>query len=379
MVLLKRAIGKQIEIPRDTVIVNLPEIKRVGIGDNVTLSYKVKSKKTTELNAKLKVNFDSGRKNLINLERSESDETIYSTIIEDVPESFTFNAQIDDAKTTSLKIIAIERPSIKKISATQNYPKFTKQDSTRHVPGDFTFFPGSEVTINIESSKELTAGNLKFLGIENELPLSISNEDKKKGKALIKIPSKNLSGFSVSLTDTEEMNSKNAAIYKISLLTDLPPEIRITYPKRSEELVTRKARFLIEYEASDRFGVNSINLKYRRNESEVITIPVLVDESGKSQIKDNYEWDLGSLNPSLSEGDQISYWLEAADQNTAGSNISTTEILTLKVVTSDEKRADLLGRTSDALGSVDEATNDQETLNKDLESIIRKNTPIKKN
>ena len=30
--------------------------------------YKNKSKKTTELNAKLKVNFDSGRKNLINLE-----------------------------------------------------------------------------------------------------------------------------------------------------------------------------------------------------------------------------------------------------------------------------------------------------------------------
>ena len=49
------------------------------------------------------------------------------------------------------------------------------------------------------------------------------------------------------------------------------------------------------------------------------------------------------------------------------------------MVTPDEKRADLLGRTSDALGSVDEATNDQETLNKDLESIIRKNTPIKKN
>ena len=379
MVLLKRAIGKQIEIPRDTVIVNLPEIKRVGIGDNVTLSYKIKSKKTTELNTKLKVNFDSGRKNLINLERSESDETIYSTIIEDVPESFTFNAQIDDAKTASLKIIAIERPSIIKISATQNYPKFTKQDSTKHVPGDFTFFPGSEVTINIESSKELTTGNLKFLGIENQLPLNISNDDKKKGEALIKIPSKNLSGFSVSLTDTEEMNSRNAAIYKISLLTDLPPEIRITYPKRSEELVTRKARFLIEYEASDRFGVNSINLKYRRNENEVITIPVLVDESGKNQIKDNYEWDLGSLNPSLSEGDQISYWLEASDQNIAGSNISTTEILTLKVVTPDEKRADLLGRTSDALGSVDEATNDQETLNKDLESIIRKNTPIKKN
>ena len=55
------------------------------------------------------------------------------------------------------------------------------------------------------------------------------------------------------------------------------------------------------------------------------------------------------------------------------------EKLILKVVTPEEKRADLLGRTSDALGSVDEATNDQENLNKDLESIIRKTTPNKKN
>ena len=379
VILLKRAFGKKIEIPRDTKIVNFPEIKRVGIGDNVTLSYKIESKKTSQLKANLKINFDSGRKILIQMERNEADENVYSAIIEDVPESFNFSAQIDDAKTISSKIIAIERPSIKQISAIQNYPKFTKQDSTKHVPGDFTFFPGSEVTINIASSKELNTGQVKFLGIENSLPLNINKEDKKKGKAIIKIPSKNLSGFSVSLTDTEEMKSKDAAIYKISLLTDLPPEIRITYPKRSEELVTRKARFLIEYEASDRFGVNSINLKFRRNENEIITIPLLVDELGKTQIKNNYEWDLGSLDPGLKEGDKIDYWLEASDQNIAGSNISSTEFLTLKVVTPDEKRADLLGRTSDALGSVDEATNDQETLNKDLESIIRKNTPNKKN
>ena len=378
-ILVKRALGEQIEIPRDTIIVEEPNILRVGIGDNIQMTFKVKSKKTSELKANLNVDYNSGRKISVPLERTENEPDTYIGTIEDVPESFSFDAQIDDAKTKTSSVTAIERPTIKNISATQVYPEFTKQSPTNHVPGDFTFFPGSEVTINIESSKDLDSGNLKFLGLDNQMPLSVNEANKKEGVAKIKIPSQSLSGFSVSLTDSEEMDSKNNAIYKISLLTDLPPEIRITYPKRSEELVTRKATLLIKYEAIDRFGVNSINLKYKREENEIVTIPLMKEETAKKQISDSYEWNLGSLKTGLSEGDQIEYWLEASDQNISGLNISSSDKLSLKVVTPEEKRADLLGRTSDALGSVDEATNDQENLNKDLESIIRKNTPNKKN
>ena len=378
-ILVKRALGEQIEIPRDTIIVEEPNILRVGIGDNIQMTFKVKSKKTSELKANLNVDYNSGRKITVPLERTENEPDTYIGTIEDVPESFSFDAKIDDAKTKTSSVTAIERPTIKNISATQVYPEFTKQSPTNHVPGDFTFFPGSEVTINIESSKDLDSGNLKFLGLDNQMPLSVNEANKKEGVAKIKIPSQSLSGFSVSLTDSEEMDSKNNAIYKISLLTDLPPEIRITYPKRSEELVTRKATLLIKYEAIDRFGVNSINLKYKREENEIVTIPLMKEETAKKQISDSYEWNLGSLKTGLSEGDQIEYWLEASDQNISGLNISSSDKLSLKVVTPEEKRADLLGRTSDALGSVDEATNDQENLNKDLESIIRKNTPNKKN
>ena len=378
-ILVKRALGEQIEIPRDTTIIEEPNISKVGIGDNIQMTFKVKSKKNSELKANLNIEYNSGRNVKVSLERTEKEPDTYTGTIEDVPESFSFDAQIDDAKTETLTVTAIERPTIKNISATQVYPEFTKQSPTNHVPGDFTFFPGSEVTINIESSKELDSGNLKFLGLDNQMPLSVNEANKKEGVAKIKIPSQSLSGFSVSLTDSEEMDSKNNAIYKISLLTDLPPEIRITYPKRSEELVTRKATLLIKYEAIDRFGVNSINLKYKREENEIVTIPLMKEEASKKQISDSYNWNLGSLKTGLSEGDQIEYWLEASDQNISGLNISSSEKLSLKVVTPEEKRADLLGRTSDALGSVDEATNDQENLNKDLESIIRKNTPIKKN
>ena len=50
----------------------------------------------------------------------------------------------------------------------------------------------------------------------------------------------------------------------------------------------------------------------------------------------------------------------------------------MRIVTPEEKRADLLGRASDALGTVSEATTDQERLNNDLEKVIRGSSRAKK-
>jgi hypothetical protein len=123
-----------------------------------------------------------------------------------------------------------------------------------------------------------------------------------------------------------------------------------------------------------------VNLRYQRSGSDPSSISITYLKTEPKKISDQFDWDLSSLSPGLTEGDEIEYWLEASDQNTAGPNVGSSERLLLRVVTPEEKRADLLGRTSDVLGSVDEATTDQEILNKDLESIIRKNSenPTKK-
>ena len=372
--LIKRAFGQDIAIPRDTVIVKIPDIKRVGIGDDVTMEFFVESEKNSELKANLMVLYDSNQKVNLVLTQDQSEKGKYSAIIEDVPDSFTYNASIDDARTEDHKITAFERPQIKGLSATQNYPKFTKQEPSEHVPGDFTFFPGSTITLNVSATKKLKSGTVQFVENEKGIPLIIDNANQSAGTATFTVPSSDLSGFSISLTDQDEMESSSNSIYKVTLLSDLAPQIRITYPKRAEELVTRKAKFLIKYEANDRFGIAAVNLRYQKSGSEPASILINDLKSEPKKVSDQFDWDLSSLSPGLAEGDEIEYWLEATDQNTAGPNIGSTERLLLRVVTPEEKRADLLGRTSDALGSVDEATTDQEILNKDLETIIRKNS-----
>ena len=372
--LIGRAFGKEIAIPRDTVIVKIPQIKKVGIGDDVTMEFFVESKKSSELKATLTVQYDSKQKVELNLIRDETENGKYSTIIEDVPESFTYNASIDDARTDDHKITAFERPQIKGLSATQNYPEFTKQDPSEHVPGDFNFFPGSTINLNISATKELKSGTVRFVENEEGIPLIIDKENRSSGTATFMVPSSDLSGFSVSLKDQDEMESSSNSIYKVTLLSDLAPQIRITYPRRAEELVTRKAKFLIKYEANDRFGISAVNLRYQKSGSEPATVPISDLKDEPKKVSSQFDWDLSSLSPGLTEGDEIEYWLEATDQNTAGPNVGSTERLLIRVVTPEEKRADLLGRTSDALGSVDEATTDQEILNRDLETIIRKNS-----
>ena len=83
------------------------------------LSKTRETKKTSELKANLNVDYNSGRKITVPLERTVTEPDTYIGTIEDVPESFSFDAKIDDAKTITSSVTAIERPTIKNISEDQ--------------------------------------------------------------------------------------------------------------------------------------------------------------------------------------------------------------------------------------------------------------------
>ena len=254
------------------------------------MEFFVETKKSSELKGILKIHYSSNQKMNLPLTKDENIDGKYSAIIEDVPESFTYNASIDDARTEDYKVIALERPQIKGLTATQKYPEFTKQESSQHVPGDFTFFPGSTVTLNISSTKELKSGAIRFIEEDKGTPLIIDSANKSAGSVTFTVPSNDLSGFSISLTDQDEMKSSSNSIYKVTLLSDLARQIRITYPKRTEELVTRKAKFLIKYEANDRFGIATVNLRYQRSGSDPTSISITDLKTEPKKISDQYQF-----------------------------------------------------------------------------------------
>jgi hypothetical protein len=171
------------------------------------------------------------------------------------------------------------------------------------------------------------------------------------------------------------MESRDSAVYRVDVIPDKAPVARLTYPDRKEELITRQATMLIGFEASDDFEIARVRLKYKidtvDNGAEKV-VELDLDEPHPQRVRRRYEWEIGAMAPLLSEGSVIEYWIEAEDNNNVtGPGLGRTEHQLARVVSEAEKRADLLNRAGDYLGSISDVAADQEKLNQNLGLIIR--------
>ena len=362
--LVQRVFLQDIAIPRDTQIVSTTGDQKIGIGDQLIIEATAEG--VLPEDGTLRVKFASGRKLDYTLTKTEANK--YSVEIEDVPESFTYQIRINDARSGGHQISAFARPEIESVSATQMYPDYTGIEPTEHQPGDFYLFPASEFTLKLATTKPLARATLRLIGLDTEIPI-----DPATNSATFEVPSENLTGFSITMTDTDGMDAKEPAVYRAELLGDEPPQVRITYPTRSDELVTKTARSLVAFEATDRFGIASVYLNFRVNDEEPQSIELEIGESEKppTSLRNQYDWELAKIEPPVKEGDVLEYWITAQDRQKVTPGIGESEHLRLRVVSVAEKRQDLLSRASDYLGGVGATTEDQERLNKDLGTLIK--------
>ena len=189
-----------------------------------------------------------------------------------------------------------------------------------------------------------------------------------------------VTGFSVSLVDPAGIETRDPTVYRIDVLPDQPPAVRITYPVRSEDLVTARARLLIAFEATDDLGIAKLTLRYKltrggEGATELSTVEKALEmDLGNDRPRDlrrRYEWNIADLKPPPASGTVIEYWLEAADANdVSGPGIGRSEHFTARVVSDQEKLADLMNRTNDMLNGVDDAARREEDLTKQLGGII---------
>ena len=78
-----------------------------------------------------------------------------------------------------------------------------------------------------------------------------------------------------------------------------------------------------------------------------------------------------TITDSLPAETAIEYWLEAQDTNdVTGPGLATTEHYWLKVVSEDDKRADLMNQLDGFLGTLGSVAEEEERLNQHLGTLI---------
>lgn len=372
--LLSRAfLSREIEVPRKTRVGQTSGDLRIARGDNVTLFAIAKG--VVPDRAKLVLKFASGRTQEFLLEPGKESKARFEQALENVQDSFDYTFHIGDGKSRSARVEAVERPGIAKLDALQVYPEYTGLGTVRRSLGDLTLLVGSKLNLTLTPTKEVAKGAVLVTSTTNaqplSLPLAVNPKNAREVQVSIPITSESLSGFSIHLEDKFGFRSKDDAVYRLEVLPDKAPVVRITYPERKEELITQKATILIGFEALDDFAVQQIFLRYTVDGGEEKGIELTLEAPARS-LRRRYDWKVGALNPKPPEGATLEYWIEARDNNNVtGPGIGASEHFSAKVVSDAEKRADLLNRVGDSIGAIGEAANDQEKLNQRLGDIIQ--------
>jgi hypothetical protein len=378
--LLKRVFLSDTPVPRKTRVECLTRDLVVALGDTVKLEARahgiIPSAGTVVLD------FSSGRHQEFPVEPVAGDTARFLRVIENVQDSFDYTVYLNDGRSRKHGVRAVPRPAVAFLTCTQVYPAYTKAGSVRRAPGDLMLLAGSRLQVRVTANKEIRKGEIRLVGQDQTLPLKVDASRPRESEATIPIPAAGLSGFSIHLLDNDGLESRNPAVYRIDILPDRLPIVRITYPDRKEELVTAQARMIVGFEASDDYAIGQIRLRYKVERPDKVDAQVekalelnLGGETPRT-LRRRFEWRLATLQPPPPDGSTIEYWLEVLDNNdVTGPGVSTSDHYLAKVVSEAEKRADLMSRLSDYLGTLTDVTVEQEKLSENLGELILEKPP----
>lgn len=389
--LLARAFLSNTPVPRKTRIDIANGNFKMGRGDTATLVARTRG--VIPAAGTVDIRFESGRKQTFALDVGKDDKTSFSRTLENVQDSFEYRMNLGDNTTQWYRADVLVPPVVTHLECQQVYPAYTRLGTVGRSLGDLSILSGSRLILKVTTNNPILpeapgkrpANHVHLVNPGNlpDVPLAIDPKDPRQLTADVPIPPKT-SGFSIHLKDTNGLESRDPAVYRVDLVPDKEPTVHIVYPERKEELVTRIAMLELGFDASDDFGIAKLSLKYKIDDGDVQAIPLGIAKPNDPQPKslhNRYQWAISKLTPRSTtqptlEGSNIEYWLEAEDNNNVtGPGIGESEHYSARVVSEAEKRAEILARLGASIEDVQRGVDDQEKLHKDLGDLILERKP----
>ena len=371
-VLLRRAFLMNVPVPHKTHTQVLSGNIRIGQGENVVIEARATG--VIPGRGRVLIQYVSDQHQQFAILPTNDDKMHFTQTFENVHESFTYRVCLNDDISEQFMVSVFERPAVISLECQQIFPAYTHLPARRLAPADLPLLAGSRLQLTVHANKEIATAGLRLAGLNTEMPLHISPVDQKLLTGEISVPQAGLTGFTVQLCDTNGLTAKELTLYQIDILPDKPPTVILTLPERKEELVTTRAVVLLGIEARDDFGVAKLTLHYRSSAiraGQEQNVELNLDGKTPRMLQRRHEWDLANISNVLPANTAIEYWIEAQDTNdVTGPGRAATEHYWLKVVSTDDKRTDLMNRLDDYLGTLDKVAEDEEQLNKNVGSLI---------
>ncbi|MDZ7261411.1 MAG: hypothetical protein ONB05_04825, partial [candidate division KSB1 bacterium] len=253
----------------------------------------------------------------------------FQYLIENIKDSTEYFVRAQSVVSSKYLISVIELPMVRNLRLKLTYPAYSRLE-TRFLDenvGDVTALKGTQVQVTIKANKGLEKAELVFDG-KTITEMKVSGLEAKGNFTLRKDGS-----YHIRLTDGQGNTNQDPIEYRLAVIEDQYPTVRIPVPGMDMDMGEDMRLFLV-IEAEDDFGFSSARLGYRiiregvHAEKDSHYINFQLPPAQNEKIGFNYDWDLSELN--LMPEDVVNYFAEVFD-NDLVSGPKNTRSLTYRV------------------------------------------------
>lgn len=286
----------------------------------------------------------------------------------EIKNSFEYFAAAEGVKSELYKISIVNRPIITQFDLTLTPPAYSGLPQIiQRDNGNISALPGSKISININSSRELSSAKILFgdsLLKKMNVAGSSASADFQFNSTL---------SYSINIIDLQNIVNINPITYSIQKLEDRFPSITLITPRENIKLGS-DGKISTITKISDDYGFSSLMLnykltasKYRTASQGFITIPITFKkESIEEEVY--YVWDLSPL--FLAEGEAISFYLEVFDNDiVSGPKSARTPMLSILVPSLDDLYQSAESKQQEASKDLSETLKEAEELSRELKKI----------
>ncbi|MBS2029918.1 MAG: DUF4175 family protein [Deltaproteobacteria bacterium] len=216
------------------------------------------------------------------------------------------------------------------IELTYVYPAYTGLPS-KTVPGttgEISAPAGTEVHLKTRADRDVAHAELALT--DKTIPLQVAGARELSGTLMVSGPG----SYRFRFLDAHGAVVAEGPPIPIAVEVDAPPKVELYAPAREIE-VDPHGEVVLRYNASDDYGLQSVELVYKVGNAPEQRLPLERLQAGARHAAGDYHWALPPLE--LAAGDHVTYRVEARDNDTVnGPKLGKTREQILKVYSEAE-------------------------------------------
>ena len=300
---------------------------------------------------------------------------VFRAVFKNVLEPFRFRASGGDADTPWCEVRLVERPAIATLDLAYRPPRYISAEriSLPATIGPHRVPSGSTLRVEGVADKDLAQASLAFA---KHRPVACEMLGDRRFRATLAGERLRSGAYAIALKDTEGYASRRPARFILKVQRDREPRVQAKL-KGIGTLIVARATIPIHCRMTDDYAVESAEIVYAHHvEDGDAPTPRRTafgtkDLFGGKQITTVYRLDLKAEEIKLPIGSQLTFHVEAKDNDTvSGPKVGVSGTLSLKVVTEGELRNELLEREQEQRMQFERLLRDQRKLLEDSQALL---------